>query len=108
FSRFGRLNSSSSGDLNQGQSHIPAFVQIHLQGKKLQACQSIEKNLSTRSDHLIGFVAQMEKTFSSIAAGIENYYLTEVAPTGTTLTTYDSLFADITTKENAVTALLPA
>lgn len=92
----------------QGTSHIPAFAQNHLQAGKLQACLSIEKALTNRSTHLTGLVTQMEKTFTSIAMGVEQYYLTKVVPTGTTLPTYDSLVANITTKQNALTPLISA
>jgi hypothetical protein len=97
-----------SGIPQQAMFHMPAFVLNRLQGGKLQACQSIEKALTNRSTHLVDLVIQMEKTFNSIAQGVEQYYLTKVIPTGTNLPTYDSLVADITTKQNALTPLIVA
>src|SRR5260221_14009261 len=91
FPPFGKIggSGSTSGTFQPGasRSHFPGFAQVHLQGGKLQACQSMEKNLTNRSGHLVDLVTQMEKIFTSIAMGVENYYLTKVVPTGTTLLT---------------------
>ncbi|MCL4353817.1 hypothetical protein M1615_05160 [Patescibacteria group bacterium] len=92
----------------QAVVHVPAFAQNHLQGRRLQACQRIEKVLVHRSTHLVGLATQMEKTFTSIAQGVERYYLTKVVPSGTTLPSYDSLVADIATRENTLTPLVVA
>ena len=97
-----------SGMQQQGQSHMPAFAQVHLQDAKLRACQAIASSLTTRSNHLIDLVNQQIKTFTSIALGVEQYYLTKVVPSGSTLANYDSLVADITTKQTAVSSPLQA
>ncbi len=73
---------------------------------RLQACQSVSKNITKRSVNLTNQVAEMEKKFTSIAAGVEKYYQQKVVPTGVTLSNYDALVADITTRANAVTPLL--
>ncbi|HVA96645.1 MAG TPA: hypothetical protein VND99_03240 [Candidatus Acidoferrales bacterium] len=89
-------------------SHLSAFEKHNLQGSKLTSCQSIQKALTNRSTHLVSLVTQMEEKFTSIAKGVEQYYLTNVVPTGATLSNYDSLVADITTKQNALTPLVAA
>lgn len=100
-----------SGASIQGQtgtSRIPAFAQVHLQDAKLKACQAISSSLITRSTHIVDLVNQQEKTFTGIAGGVEQYYLTKVVPTGTTLPNYDVLVADITTKQAAIATPLQA
>lgn len=92
----------------QGQSHVPAFAQVHLQGGKLQACEAVSQALTTRSNHLVGLVDQQFKTFASIAVSVEQYYLTKAAPSGTTLSNYDALVSEITTTQNAVATPLQA
>ncbi len=104
-------NATASGIPQQGHtgmSHKPSFAQVHLQEGKLRACQAISSSVTTRSTHLVDLVTRMEKTFTSIADGVEQYYLTKVVPTGTILPNYDALVADITTKENAIAPLVEA
>lgn len=96
------------GTFNPKSSHVQAFTQQKLHGNKLQSCQSVEKALKNRSTHLVTLVTNMEKVFTSIAEGIEQYYLTKAVPSGATLSNYDALVADITTKQNALTPLVTA
>lgn len=102
-----QLNASKSGETRE-MFHPQAFTQVHLQGSKLQACQSLASSVTTRSNHLVDLVTQQVKTFNGIALGIEQYYLKNVVPTGAILTNYDSLVADITTKQNVITTPLMA
>lgn len=97
---FNKFNASASGFFKFGDKH--------LESGKLRACQSIEKNLTNRSNHLVELVTHMETTFTRIANGVEQYYLTKVVPAGNTLSNYDALVADITTKQNALTPLIEA
>lgn len=99
---------SPSGKFNGEGAHLPGFIKLHLEGNKLKACESIEKVLTNRSSHLVDLVSKMEKVFTSIALGVENYYINKVVPTGVTLPNYDALVADITTKQNALTPLVTA
>lgn len=103
------LSSTPSG-INRGKSgfHLPPFAKVSLGGEKLQACKGIERALSNRSSHVASLAAQMVKTFSSIARGVENYYLNKAVPNGASLPNYDALVADITTKQNALTPLVDA
>lgn len=100
--------SIATGGAQQGQFRVPAFAQSRLQGSKLQACQALSKNISTRSTHMNDLVLKMEKTFDSIAQGIENYYLTKLVPQGKTVANYDALVADIQTQKSALLPLLAA
>ncbi len=97
-----------SGMQQQGQSHVPAFAQVHLQGGRLQACEAVSNALTTRSTHLVDLVNQQFKTFASIALSVEQYYLTKAAPAGTTLSNYDTFVSEITAAQNAVAAPLQA
>lgn len=100
--------SSASGGFEHGKSalHKPLFAQVHLQDVKLKVCQNMSENVTRRSTHLVALVAKMEQTFTSIADGVEQYYLTKVVPTGTTLPSYDALVADIATKKAVVDAMV--
>lgn len=102
--------SSSSGITKRqfGTSHMPSFARVHLQDVKLRKCQTLSASITRRSNHLVELVDKMKKVFTSIANGVEQYYLTKVVPTGATLSNYDALVADITTKENVITPLLEA
>lgn len=92
----------------QGQSRIPAFAQIRLEAAKLKACEALSKNIATRSAHMNDRVVRMEKTFDSIAQGVENHYLTKLVPEGKIVSNYDALVADIQTQKSALTPLLAA
>lgn len=91
-----------------GQEHKPAFAEGHLRDAKLRACQAHSKSITTRSTHINELVLRMEKTFDSIAQGIENHYLTKLVPEGKTLSNYDALVAAIQTQKNALIPLLLA
>lgn len=91
---------------NMSSGSMPSFAQVRLQGTKLQACQAVSVSVVARSTHLANLATQMEKTFTSIADSVEQYYLRKVVPTGTTLSSYDTLVADISTKESAVAPLV--
>ena len=103
-------DSSQSGNTKRqfGTSHMPPFAQIRLQNAKLRACEAKASSIMKRSNHLVKLVDKMIKVFTSIAGGVEQYYLTKVVPTGTILPSYDALVADIATKENAIAPLLQA
>lgn len=111
----GRVTPAAAGGVQSGTAseaaqtgRMPGFAQQRLAGAKLQACQRIESALTQRSTHLVDLVLEMEKRFTAIAQGVEQYYITQVVPTGTTLPTYNALVADIATKENAITPLVAA
>lgn len=99
-------DSSSSGEFRPASPS--AFARLHLAGHQLQSCQSVERALTTRSQHLTQLVIQMEKTFTSIAQGVEQYYLNRVVPAGASLPDYDILVANITTAQNTLTPLVTA
>ncbi|MEK7573812.1 MAG: hypothetical protein AAB531_05295 [Patescibacteria group bacterium] len=102
--------SSSSGTTKRqfGLSHKPSFSNARLQNAKLKACEAHSASITRRSSHLVELADKMIKVFTSIANRVEQYYLTKVLPTGATLSSYDELVADITTKENAIVPLLEA
>ncbi|HET9946476.1 MAG TPA: hypothetical protein VFQ63_00225 [Patescibacteria group bacterium] len=93
---------------DQNEPKEPAFTPLKLQGPKLQACQAIASSVTTRSTHLVELVNEQVKAFSSIALGVEQYYIKNVVPTGVSLPNYDSLVAQITTEQNAVMTPLAA
>ncbi len=92
----------------QGQSRIPAFAQNRLQAAKLKACEAHSKNIASRSAHMNDRVLKMEKTFDSIAQGVQNHYLTKLVPQGKIVSNYDALVADINTQKSALAPLLAA
>ena len=100
--------SSASGSAQRGNSssHMPSFAQVRLQDAKLKVCEKMSENITRRSVHLVDLVTRMEKTFTSIAQGVEQYYLTKVVPAGNTLSNYDTLVADIATKQSAVDSMV--
>lgn len=103
-------DSSQSGNTKKqfGRSHMPPFAQLRLQNAKLKACEAKSASITSRSNHLVQLADKMIKVFTSIAGGVEQYYLTKVVPTGAILPNYDALVADIATKENAIAPLLQA
>lgn len=66
---------------------------------KLRACQAIESGVKNRMQSLVNLATNMENVFNSIATRAEDYYTNKVLPTGKTVSNYDSLVADISTKK---------
>ncbi|MCX6731999.1 MAG: hypothetical protein NTV98_00485 [Candidatus Roizmanbacteria bacterium] len=73
---------------------------------KLRICQEKSQDMKKRSIYLVNSVAEIEKKFTSILSGVENYYKEKIVPTGVALPNYDALVADIATREKAVGPLL--
>ncbi len=73
-----------------------------LDERKLKVCQTHEKNITKRFESLTNLVTNQEEKFASIAARVENYYLTKSVPAGKTVSNYDALVADIAAKKTAV------
>ncbi len=96
-------------------THAPAFTPVHLEGTKLQTCEKLSSAISSRSANLVTLVYKQQRTFTSIAEGVENYYLTKIATSSAGLSnpnsigaSYDTLVATITTDQTAVTSSLQA
>ncbi len=70
---------------------------------KIKVCQTHERNIKNRSDHLQSLVNKMLTNFDKSATRIENYYTQKLVPQGKTLSNYDSLVADIAAKKALVT-----
>jgi len=75
---------------------------------RLRACQARENTITQRTTHLLNLVTTMESKFDSIAKAVEDYYITKVVSSGKTVATYDSLIADIQTKNTAVQTAVTA
>ena len=73
-----------------------------LDERKLKVCQTHEKNITKRLESLTNLVTNQEEKFASIAARVENHYLTKSVPAGKTVSNYDALVADIAAKKTAV------
>ena len=73
---------------------------------RLRVCQVKANVLQTRSQHLSQLVTTMEEKFDSIAARVEAYYTNTVVPSGKTVSNYDALVAEISTKKVAVQTAL--
>lgn len=83
-------------------SSLPEQAQGHLTEGKLQSCLAREKGIKNRAQHLNQLATNMQEQFDVIAGRVEEYY----TKSGKTITEYDTLLADITSKKAAVTAAL--
>lgn len=92
----------------EGKAEAKAERIAKLEAKKLQVCQTHEKNIKNRLDSLTKLVANQEEKFASIAARVQNRYTTKLVPAGKTLSNYDTLAADIAAKRTAVDTALAA
>ena len=99
---------SVGGNLSNKPSGSPPFGKIRLEEAKLRVCQLREKHITNRSNQMIRHANRMVGVFGSIAARIQNYYLTKLVPQGKTLPNYDALVLDIQTNRNALSPLLAA
>ncbi len=70
---------------------------------KIKVCQTHERNIKNRADHLQNLVDRMFTNFDRIATRVENYYTQKLVPQGKTLSNYNVLVSDIATKKAAVT-----
>jgi hypothetical protein len=77
-----------------------------LADEKLKICLAKSEEMKKRSEYLVNSVTEIEKKFTSILTGVENYYKEKLVPAGITLSNYDVLVADIAAREKAVTPLL--
>src|SRR3989344_6900944 len=99
---------SLGGTLSNKPSGTPPFGKIRLEEAKLRVCQVREKVITNRSNNMVRHANRLTTVFDSIAARIQNYYLTKLVPQGKTLPNYDALILDIQTNKNALTPLLEA
>lgn len=68
----------------------------------LRACQARESAVKNRMNHLVELATNMMNKFDKHAQRVEKYYTDKVLPTGKTVSNYDSLVSDISTKKIAV------
>lgn len=76
------------------------------QNGKLRACQARENAIKTRISHLSLLATTMESKFDKIAQRVEDYYTNKVVPSGKTVSNFNNLVADTTTKKVAVDAAI--
>jgi len=69
---------------------------------KLKVCQNKEAAIQKRNDALTKMANTMLTKFDSIATRVETYYTGTVVPSGKTVSTYDTLVADIATKKSII------
>ena len=103
-------STTSGGKIGQIRklSGTPPFGRGRLEENKLRLCQVKEKVITNRSNNMVRHANRMLEGFDSIAARIQNYYLTRLVPQEKILPNYDALVLDIQTKKTAVTPLLEA
>ncbi len=90
-------------------THPNITAQANQQNGVTRACQTRENAIKTRSTHLVNLVTTMESKFDAIATRVEDYYANKVAPSGKTVSNYNTLVSDIQTKKTAIqTALTTA
>jgi hypothetical protein len=86
-----------------------ALAATRLADAKLKACQAREAAIQKRSDQLTKLAMNMQETFTDITTHVKTYYTDTVIPSGKTVSNYDTLIAEIATKQTAVgTALTKA
>lgn len=95
-------HASPSGVLNEKKEE----GKKRLADAKLKICQEKSQDVKKRSIYLVNSVSEIEKKFTSILNGVENYYKEKIVPTGITLPNYDQLIANIAAREKTVTPLL--
>lgn len=86
------------------REELREFNQTVRDANKIKVCQTHERNIKNRADHLQNLVNKMFANFDKVAIRIENYYTQKLVPQGKTLSSYDSLVADIATKKKVVNA----
>ncbi len=80
----------------------PIIAKNNLTQGQLRSCQARESAIKSQMQSLINLVINMEEKFSAIEKRVEDFYTTKVIPTGKTVSNYDTLVANITTKKTAV------
>lgn len=88
--------------LAQGATPSAAPVGRRLGEVALRSCQAREEAVKNRMTSLTNLVSNIEKVFDSIAARVEAFYSDKVVPSGKTVSNYDTLVADISTKKGIV------
>lgn len=89
--------------LGQGSpSPFPTPRSTGLGQAPLKSCMARESAVKNRMQSLTNLATNMEKVFDSIALRVEDFYTLKVLPSGKTLSTYDKLIADISTKKGIV------
>lgn len=73
---------------------------------KLKICQNKKAAIDKRNNQLLRTANNMLTKFSQIADRVENYYTNKVVPGGKTVSNYDSLVAEITSKKSSVQTAL--
>jgi hypothetical protein len=97
-----KLVASPSGILIERREE----VKKKLTDEKLKVCLEKSQDVKKRSVYLVNSVREIQKKFTSIVEGVENYYKEKIAPSGITLPNYDVHVADISSREKIVTSLL--
>lgn len=69
---------------------------------RVRACQAIESGVKNRMQSLVNLATNIENVFNSIATRVETYYTGKVVPSGKTVSSYDTLVANISTKKGVV------
>lgn len=88
----------SSSALENANSHAVS----KLTDTKLRVCQNRQAAITKRSTQLVKMASNMMNVFTKIATRVETYYTGTVVSAGKSVSNYDALVTDITTKESAV------
>ncbi len=73
---------------------------------KVKACEARQANIQKRSEQIVKRATSQLDTFSKIAQRVEQYYTEKLVPAGKTVANYNTLVADIATKEAAIAPLI--
>lgn len=88
------------------QSASPSPKQTRRDAQRVKVCQIHEKTIEKRFNSLSELVENMLAKFDAISARVQKRYTEKLVPDGKTISNYDELLSDITTKKEAVTTAL--
>lgn len=85
---------------------IKQEVKSEVKDLRTKSCEARMETIVNRSNSLTQRAQKMEEKFASIASRVEEFYTNKLVPAGITVSNYDSLVAEISTKKDAVDTAL--
>ena len=90
----------------QGQEYSLRAGTISLSEGKVKACEAIQETIKKRSEKIVERAKKQEEVFTKISKRVEEFYANKLLPSGKIVANYDTLVADIASKEAAIAPLL--
>ncbi len=95
-------NTSISAD------RLKALGLARLNDNKLKICQTRSDAILSRSKNLITLINKQYASIGGVAQGVEDYYQKTLSSQGITVSNYNTLVSDITTKQNIFLSAIKA